>query len=110
MPPLVGGGNLRGDTPAHRLAADREPPRPRTDFAVAVGRDHATPCRLQAIVAIGHAPPGFGVGEVEGDGLDAPRRQRGGEFHHEGAVLAGPGAMAEDERDVGARHIGAGAA
>ena len=40
----------------------------------------------------------FGVGEVEGDGVDAERGQRVGETDHEGAVLTGAGAVREDER------------
>ena len=40
------------------------------------------------------------IEEIEGDDVDAARRQSGGKAHHEGARLVRPRAMPEDQRDA----------
>ena len=98
----IGGGNLRGDAAAHRLAADREPPAfaAPAEAAAATGRDDAAPARFQLVIAVGKPPARFAIDEVEGDGFDAACGQRAGELHHETAALVGSGAVGEDQGNV----------
>ena len=90
----------RGDAAAHGLAADEQRPLRAVDLRADRVDDRAI-TRLERRRAIRNPPALLGVEEVEGDDVDAQRRQPAGEVDHEGAALAGAGAVSEDERGAG---------
>jgi hypothetical protein len=77
----VGGGDLGGDAPAHRLAADRELAASTVpaDRTFAKGLDDAAPAGFQLVIAVGKAPARFAVDEVERDGFDPACGERAGD-------------------------------
>src|SRR6266446_7543556 len=96
----AGGSHLRGNSPAHRLAANRQPI-PARHHLLANSRDHRAIARLQPVIRIGNSAALFAVQKVEGDRIDAARRKSGGKLDDKGASLTRTGSGAEDQRDVG---------
>jgi hypothetical protein len=98
------GRQVRGHASAHRLAADEHRARPgrrATDGGV-----HGGPKRLfQHRWPVGHLAADGHIGEVERHDVDAQRGQPLGVAPHEGADLAGPGAVREDEDQLGRRSL-----
>src|SRR5215472_13208809 len=83
--------DLRGNAPAHRLAADRKPAL--SDTATYDVRNHGAIAGLELRVRIGKAAALLGVEEIEGDRVDPARRKRVRELDHEAARLPGAGAV-----------------
>src|SRR5476651_517561 len=92
----IRGRHLCRDAPAHRLAADEERALRARQLRANRVDDRAI-TRLERRRAIRNLPPLLGVEKIEGDDVDAQRRQRVCEVDHERAALPGAGAMPEDE-------------
>src|SRR3984893_739591 len=80
--------DLRGETPAHRFATDRQLTGARGDPA-SHGLNDGAPAAFQPRVRIGNATAVLAVRKVEGDDIDPAVRQRGSEDDHEAARLVG---------------------
>src|SRR5690348_10786934 len=73
----AGRSNLRGDSPAHRFAADGQMTATEPRLIANAG-DHRLVASLQPAVRIGDAAPLLAVKKIEGDNVDSARRQRSG--------------------------------
>jgi len=89
----IGSGDLRGNAAAHRLAADRQPVLFELQ-KVENGLDDLAITSLQSARRIRQPAASLSVEKVEGDNVDAARRQRIGKFDHEIAGLTGAGSVA----------------
>ena len=91
--------NLRSDSPAHRLPANRE--LVSLELLVRANRlNHRSPTFFQLVVAVGHPAAVFGVEEVERDRIDSAQRKLVRKLHHEPAHLARARPVTEYQRDA----------
>ena len=83
----IGGRDLRGDSPAHRLAADEQARASALGSSSVHRCNHRAVTRLEDRRAIRNASALFRVGKVEGDHVHAEGRDGAGEVDHERAAL-----------------------
>jgi len=93
----IGRRDVRRDPAAHRFSADEEMTRGAIQLCVNRGH-HRVVARLEDRLPVRNAPPRLGVWKVEGDDIDAERREGTREFDEERAVLPGPGAVPKHDR------------